>query len=135
MIDAVEAGILDHTSPDAQKVALGTELKFESDYGSYVLTCAITADGTAEKAVVIPFACRVNEIAVECTAASAGGTLKLKKGSNDISDAIICAVDKIVTRAGTIDDAYSTLAAGDAVSVDAGQAGDRGVMTIFVRRV
>jgi len=135
MIDSTEAGILNRTSPDAQKVGLGDEMKYESDYGLYVLTCSITADATGEKAVTIPFACEVVDVVVQARATSGGGTATLKKGATAITNAIAMATDNALARAASIDDAQSTLAAGDTVTVDAAGANDRGLVSIFVKRV
>ena len=52
-----------------------------------------------------------------CSAAHANGTVKLTDGTNDITDAMICAVDKTIVRAGTIDDTYSTIAANGSLSL------------------
>jgi hypothetical protein len=52
-----------------------------------------------------------------CSAAHANGTIKLTDGTNDITDAMICAVDKVVVHAGTIDDAYNTIALGGSLSL------------------
>lgn len=120
----------------AERDSLGTEIKRLGDTGDFqgiTLIKNITADATGEVAVTIPYAMEVLDVCVQCRAANANGTLTLKKGATAITDAIICAVDKVVTRAGTIDDAQSTLAAGDTVTIDAAQAGDRGLMTIFGR--
>lgn len=44
--------------------------------------------------------------------AGAGNTVTVKNGASAISDAIACVTDNAITRAGTIDDANSTIAAG-----------------------
>ena len=111
------------------------DVKYEKLADVFALYCSVTADATGEKSVEIPFACEVIDVIVQCRAANGGGTMTLKKGSNAITDAIACATDKAIARAGSIDDAYSTLAAGDAVSVDANGANDRGLITILVRRL
>lgn len=111
------------------------DVKHEKLSGIYALYCNITADATGEKSVVIPFACEVIDVIVQARATSGGGTATLKKGSNAITDAMVMAVDTTIVRAGTINDAYSTLAEGDAVSVDANGANDRGLVTILVRRL
>lgn len=119
------------TLPDAQNVKLGTIIK-----GSpIVLKKAVTADATGEVSVTIPYAMEVYDVVVVCTAGSGGGTLTLKKGTTAITDAIACATDKAVARAGSLDDTVTTLAAGDAVSIDAAQAGDRGIMYIHGYRL
>jgi hypothetical protein len=109
--------------------------KYDKLADVYALYCSITADATGEKTVPIPFACEVIDVIVQARATNGGGTATLKKGSNAITDAIAMAQDTTIARAGTINDAYSTLAEGDAVSVDAAGAADRGLVTILVRRL
>jgi len=109
--------------------------KYEKLADTYALYCSVIADATGEIAVPIPFACEVIDIIVQCRATNGAGTMTLKKGSSNISNAIVCATDTNITRATTIDDAYSTLKEGDAVSVDANGAADRGLITIIVRRL
>ncbi len=111
------------------------DTKYEKLSGVYALYCSITADATSEKTVPIPFACEVVDVIVQARATSGNGTATLKKGSTAITDAIVMATDKVVVRAGTIDDAQSTLKEGDAVSVDCANAADRGLVTILVRRI
>lgn len=57
-----------------------------------------------------PFKMEIIDIIVQPRGASANGTMKVTDGTNDISDAIVAAVDKTIGRASTIDDAYSTIA-------------------------
>ncbi len=113
------------------------DTKYEKLAEVYALYCSITSDATGGngQAVSIPFPCEVIDVIVQARATSVGGTATLKKGSNAISDAIVMAVDTTITRAGTINDAYSTLAEGDAVSVDCANNTDRGLVTILVRRI
>jgi hypothetical protein len=111
------------------------DIKYDRLKELYSLVVDVTADATGEKTIPIPFACEVVDVVVMCTAANTSGTLTLKKGSTAITDAMICAVDKVIVRAGTIDDAVSTLAEGDTVTVDANGASDRGRMTIIVRKL
>ena len=54
--------------------------------------------------------------------AGAGNTMQVKNGANAISDAIACAVDKTITRAGTIDTAQSVIAAGGTLRLTATKA-------------
>lgn len=119
------------TDPDDQAARLGTLIK-----GSpIVVKKAITADATGEVSVTIPYDMEVVDIVVQCTAANASGTLTLKRGGTAVSDAIICAVDKVITRAGTIDDSVSTLLTTSTVTIDANGASDRGIMWIIGYRV
>jgi len=68
-----------------------------------------------------------------CTTANANGTLILETGADDdITNGMICAVDKTVVVAGTIDDAHSVLPATGAqiLSVGGTAANTRGIMVI-----
>jgi hypothetical protein len=94
----------------------------------------IDADATGGKAVPIPFPCVVKDVTVVCTASNGGGTLILSNGTA-ITDAIVCATDTAVTRAGTIDDAYYTLYPTSSVTVTANGADDRGIVNIIVREI
>ena len=78
---------------------------------------------------------RVLFVVTECTAASGSGTLTLRKATTAISDAMECVTDKKVVYSALIDDAQSTLAAGDDVNIIANGANDRGVVTIIGIRV
>lgn len=119
------------TQPDLQAAKLGTLI----EGAPVVVKVVIDADYTGEKSVTIPYDMEVIDVVVQCTAANSNGTLTLKNGTNAISDAIICAVDKTITRAATIDDAYSTLYTTSTVTVDANGAKDRGIMWIIGYRI
>ena len=54
------------------------------------------------------------------TGASTNGTIKITDGTHDITNAMTCASDQTIARAGTINDAYSTLPAAGAAIVCAG---------------
>ena len=119
------------TQPDLQAAKLGTVVA-----GSpVVVKVVIDTDCTGEKSVTIPYDMEVIDVIVQCTGANGSGTLTLKNGTHAISDAIACAVDKTITRAGTIDDTYSTLYTTSTVTVDAHGANDRGIMWIIGYRI
>ena len=102
-----------------------------------MITYAVTADATSGLAIydsAVPFDFEILDVVVQCTAANASGTLKLTDGTSDITDAIVCAVDKTIGRAGTIDDAKSSLSAGDTLKVVSNGAADRGTVTIIGKR-
>lgn len=119
------------TQPDLQAAKLGTLI----EGAPVVVKVVIDADYTGEKSVTIPYDMEVIDVVVQCTADNSGGTLTLKNGTNAISDAIVCAVDKTIKRAATIDDAYSTLYTTSTVTVDAHGANDRGIMWIIGYRI
>ena len=64
-----------------------------------------------------PFKLEILDVAIQCRNASANGTMKATDGTNDITDAIVCASAKAITRAGTIDNAYSTIAKGGSLEI------------------
>ena len=84
-----------------------------------VFTLDITTGSASELIfdAAVPFACEIVDVVIQPRGASTNGTMKITDGTNDITDAMVCAVDKTVARAGTIDNAYSTLAAGDTLEV------------------
>jgi hypothetical protein len=141
-ITDAQAGILNAATPSSQQVQLGTELKEVQDNLSTVETGVIyalygnitAAANSTAKAITVPFACEVIDVIVQCRAANALGTATLRTGTTAITDAIIMAVDKTIVRAGTIDDAASTLAAGDNLNAITNGAADRGLVTVLVRR-
>lgn len=129
-----EAAIIDNAIPSNQNVNLGTEVKEMQDVGLLYVQFAVTVDATSGLAITIPLDMVVIDIIVECTAANGSGTLTLRKSTTAISDAIICAVDKVIDRAGTIDDAQSTILTTDSINVIANGASDRGKITIIGKR-
>jgi len=98
------------------------------------LVVKITADAsTALPVAGLSEGDEIIGMSVICTAANANGTLVLEDGAgDDITDGVICAVDKVVTYAGTIDDAKSTLPATGAaiISVGGTAAATRGIVVI-----
>lgn len=56
-----------------------------------------------------PFKFEVIDVIVQPRGASTSGTIKITDGTNDITDAMVCAVDKTMVRPATIDNAYSTI--------------------------
>lgn len=81
------------------------------------LPCSVAGSTVAVYTANAPRAFRITDVVVEATATNGSGTVKVTNGANDITNAIACDTDKAVTRAGTIDDAYSTIAAGGSLSI------------------
>lgn len=83
-----------------------------------VFTAALTAGSTVQvHNADAPFAYRILDAWSVARSADAG-TWKLTDGTNDITDAVaVTATDKIIDRAGTIDDAYHEIAADGSLSV------------------
>lgn len=133
---------LNRLDTSAQKDALGTVIQSTQagvavlETGAlYVLSVNITAAANSTAATIsVPFACEVVDVVVQARATSGSGTATLRKTTTAITNAIVMDTDLAITRAGTIDDAQSTLAAGDNLNVITAGANDRGLVSVFVRR-
>jgi hypothetical protein len=102
-----------------------------------VIEFDVTADASSGIKIFdanLPDKIEIVDVVIKCKATSAGGTLKITDGTNDISNAVVCATDDAVTRAGSIADAYATLSEGATLSVVAAQAADRGKIFIYATR-
>lgn len=130
---SANADKLNRMNPTAQELKLGTELYSQTPI---IISTAVTAAANSTAvSVTIPCAMRVLFCVCECTASNGSGTLTLRKATTAISNAMECATDKKVVYSASIDDAQSTLAAGDNVNIIANGANDRGVVTIIGIRV
>ncbi len=135
-LTAAQASTLDVMEPESQSVGLGTQIKELGDNGIFGLVANITSAANSTAAsITVPFACEVIDVVVQARATSGSGSATVRKGTNAISNAIVMATDTNITRAGTIDDAQSTLAAGDNLNVITNGANDRGLVTVIVRQV
>lgn len=101
----------------------------------WVIEVPVTADATGGLTVTVPYDLKIFEVIVQCTSANASGTLTLRNGTTAITDAIVCAVDKVIVRAGTLDDAETTITTSESINVIANGAADRGIMYIVGLRV
>ena len=87
---------------------------------------AVTADASSTAvAVIVPIAMEVIGMDVISTVSEVAATATLSNGTNDISDAVICAVLDTVTVAGTVDVTYTTLSAGATLDITTNGAADR----------
>lgn len=87
-----------------------------------------------------PFAFRIVDVTCQCNSAVVGATATIHKGSiaalgTAITDAMACAVDKAVTRVGSIDNAEADIAAGGSLTVVKAAANNQPVLTIFCVRL
>lgn len=64
-----------------------------------------------------PFKFEVVDVVVQPRENSTNGTLKVTNGTNDITDAMVCAVDKTMVHSASIDDAYSEIDAGETLEI------------------
>lgn len=134
----IEARHIDDGEVGAEHVAVDTVGSSKVSI-PVIITFAVGADATGAGLKIFdancPVGLRIRDVIVECTGANASGTLKLTDGTTDITNAMICAVDKVIVRAGTIDDAKSSLAEGASIVVIANGASDRGTVTIICERI
>ena len=134
-ISAAQAAMLDKSDAVRQACALGTEIKDIQDKATYapiIIKQAITSDcHSTGQAVTIPYAFELVDVIVQSRATSASGTVTVKSGANAITDAIVMAVDTTITRAGTINDAYSTIAVTDTITLLTNGANDRGMVMLI----
>ncbi len=105
-----------------------------------VISYDVTTGSSEEKVfdATVPFKIQILEVIVEPRGASTNGTMKITDGTNDITDAMVVAVDKTMVRAATVDNAYSTIAAGGSLSIVC--AGDAvastiGLVTIIAQKL
>jgi len=134
LITSDEAAILDHDGATNQKVAFGSKL-YEISTGSIMaVQVAITADATSGQTFTIPYNGILFDVIVEARATSASGTVTVRDTTNPITDAIVMAVDTTVTRAGTLDDTYTTMTTAGSYNVITNGAADRGNVTLLFYR-
>lgn len=108
-------------------------------YAPVVFEIPVTADARAPvdgapAELVVPFGCKIINVWIKATAADSNGTLRLSDGTDNITNAMVCAVDNTVVNAGTIDKTKNTLAAGSKLVVTANQTATRGVVHVMALR-
>ena len=80
----------------------------------------------------VPFDCTVYDVVVQASGSSGSGTVLLSNGTDAVTNAIVMASDKAITRAGTIDAAYSSFIAGDSFTFTTHGAADKGFVKLMV---
>lgn len=95
-----------------------------------IIKIAVTADGTGGISTTVPIAMEITGMDVVATAANAAATATLSDGTDNISDAVICAVLDTVISATTLDDTFRTLAKDDTLEITTNGAADRCVAYI-----
>ncbi len=130
-----EARVVNNLSPGDQNVGLGDRIRDLEENALVELSYEVASDLTGGlDAIRCPFDLEVLDVIVQARVASGSGTVTARKVTDDISDAIIMAVDKVVDRAGTIDVAYSLFAEGQYINLVTAGAADRGLVTVIARR-
>lgn len=138
---ADQAARINLMSPEAQREGLGTEIArlggeaaaetALSPYQLIAIKYNLTADATgAGLAITVPYAMEIVDVIVQARATSAVATVKLTTAAGDITDAIACAADTTIARAGTIDDSKSSILTTTALKVVSSAADVKGLITI-----
>lgn len=98
-------------TPNLEYLAFLQDNLSENDVYNVAKVKQFNVDQDAETAALvvtdIPVGAKILNVHVICTAANTAGTLQLRTNAGSpvaITDAMICAVDKVVVNAGTIDD-------------------------------
>lgn len=119
-----------------QEVQEDIGLDTDSFYPLLQFTYAIVADGSSGLTMIssLPYAIEILDVIVQARATSASGVALVSDGTNDITNSIAMATDTNIARAGTIDDAYSSLSAGDSLVVTTNGSNDRGLVTVIFRK-
>ncbi len=123
----INEGVAIGFRPFAQQIGGGYAL----NVSEYTVDSALTLPHVITG--LIPVGAQIVDVRVKCTASVTSGTLQLKSNATtpaNITDAIICAVDKAVTRAGTLENDVVTE---DGLQIAGHAATNRGVMTIYWR--
>jgi len=89
-----------------------------------------------------PFKFQVLDVIIQCRGAAEGGTMQLTNGDDEeVVAAIICAVDKVITRAAVIDDGKATIDIGETLQVVCFEDGAQeltdviGLVTVVIKKV
>lgn len=133
-LSANEAAELNKNNPMSEKAAIGTEIRntqVKQAYHPICIRVPIVADATSGQSVTIPYDMYLIDVIVQCNVASGSGTVTLRNSTTNITDAIVCAVNHVVTRAGTIDDAHEDLLTTDSINVITNGAADRGTVYLI----
>jgi len=133
MLSSTNRSKLGNDNPTNQNVGLSTALS----YANTIFRFVVDSTAAAGFNLVIPAAINITDIVIQAQAAATTGTLQLRRVSTVISNAMVCAVDHTLARAGTIDNAQAATTAGETLNVistgdDAAEAGKvRAIVYIY----
>lgn len=128
-VDTVFGPVTDalNSAATAQAVTLGQTIEM-----AFLLPDA----ATTTYLYTVPDKIEIIDVTIIKDAAGAGNTIQLTNGSDTaISDAIAAAVDKAVTRAGTLDKATRVLAAAATLKIVNTRAAGSSAAAVFVRAI
>ena len=99
---------------------------------SVALPFVIGSDASGGLDFVVPFDCTVYDVIVQASGSTGSATVTLSNDGDAVTNAIIMATDKAITRAGTINSAYSSFSEGDLFTLTTNGASDKGLVKLMV---
>lgn len=128
-VDTVFGPVADSVNTTASASAL--------ELGATVEMAFLLPDAaTATYRYTVPDKCEIIDVTCIKDAAGAGNTIQVKNSAGTaISDAIATAVDKTVTRAGTLDKATRVIAAAGEVQITNTRAAGSSACAVFIRAI
>lgn len=136
-LDSVSAKDIETNALDSRHVGL-LDVNDTKMAIPVIIQYEVTADATGGLYIynaVAPYKLKIIDIIIRAKATSGSGSVRIYNGSNAISNAITMATDTAITRAGTIDDTYSTIAVGGSLKVVTNGANDRGMVSIIAIKI
>ena len=137
MLTAAQVTRLNRSNPEFQRAQPFTIIASDEQYGMVRVAINVTTDLSSRgREVIVPFAFEILDVTVQARANQNGGTFYMRANDDrDLFDGITCAVDKTITRAPTINPSAALVSAGSSIWVDADGGGERGLITIYGRRL
>jgi len=120
MLSAANRKELGNDNPTNQSVGLETAL----GYVNTVIRVVVDSTAAAGFSFTMPVAMNIADVVFQSQAAATTGTLQLRRSTTAITDAMTCAVDHIMGRATSIDNAQAVTTAGETLNfISTGQDG------------
>ena len=128
-------GIINRMLPQAQEASLGSRLYDVDNSGLFCIYKVVPQSSDGGITITIPFACQIEDVIVQATADSGGGSITVVNDVTDITDAIACVTDKVIARAGTINNTVNSITTASTVTAITNATGDEGTLLLVVRKV
>ena len=129
--DGVYVGDQDNDKVSRNYETLDDRVVEDEAIGMVIQEVEITADGSSGINFTVLKSMKLMDIVLRSKATSGSGTMTLRRVTTAISDAIVCAVDLTIGRAGTLSDLGVDLVAGETLNIITAGANDRGVVRLI----
>jgi len=134
LLSEAEALEVNNLVPGNQNARMGDRIRELQRRGVIVQQVEVDADATGGKSFTVEYSGILLDITIACRATNGSGTITLRRSTDAISSAIVCAVDDVLSRTTTIVHARKTVVAGETLNLVAFGAADRGIATLFILR-